>query len=72
VLKPYESDIILLTAKNAPVARLDGRSRYHILLRVKTTERSKELKRVLQDVWEELRGRSDVLVSMDIDPYDVN
>ncbi len=72
VLKPYESDIILLTAKNAPVARLDGRSRYHILLRVKTTERSKELKRVLQDVWEELRGRSDVLVSMDIDTYDVN
>lgn len=72
VLKSYESDIILLTAKNAPVTKLDGRSRYHILLRVKTTERSKEIKRVLQDIWEEIRGKSDVLVSMDIDPYDVN
>lgn len=72
VLKPYESDIILLTAKSAPITRLDGRSRYHVLLRIKTTSRSKELKREIQNLWEDLRSRSDVLVSLDVDPYDVN
>lgn len=67
----YEDDVLLFVAKPAPMVRLDGRARWHILLKVVRNRNTKEIKQKLYDIWEKLAGKG-VQVSFDIDPNDVN
>lgn len=71
VLEQYKSDIILFVAKPAPVAKLEGKARYHILLKVRTGKSTAAIGQALWKIWESVR-KDGALVSFDIDPYDVN
>ena len=71
LLKGMENDILIFTAKPAPIDKLDGQFRYHILLRVIKNERTRPLKGMLYDIWEKC-GKGGVSVSLDIDPFDIN
>ena len=67
----YEEDVLLFVAKPAPMVRLDGRTRYHILLKVIRNKRTKDIKQKLYDIWEKHTGKG-VQISFDVDPNDVN
>ncbi|MBR4078907.1 MAG: hypothetical protein IKK29_01735, partial [Christensenellaceae bacterium] len=71
LIEGYQSDILLFVAKPAPVVRLDGKARYHILLKVLRNKRTKEIRQKLYDIWE-CNNKKGVQVSFDIDPNDVN
>lgn len=71
-LQPYEQEILLFAAKPAPIAKLDGKSRYHIVLKVRVGRNLNAIKERLYDVWEQIRRKSGVTVGIDIDPYDIN
>lgn len=71
-LQPYRQEILLFAAKPAPVAKLDGKCRYHIVLKVQVGRNLNIIKERLYDVWEQIRRRSGVTVSIDVDPYDIN
>ncbi len=71
-LKAYENDILLFVSKDAPIRKLDGKSRFHILIKAKVNKDLKYIKDIIYDVWEEVRQQDGVLVGVDIDPYSVN
>ncbi len=71
LLQPYASDILLFAAKPAPVARLEGKARYHILLKVRTSRTTAQIRDHVWDVWDAVRKKG-VLVSVDTDPYNMN
>ena len=71
MLEKYKSDIIVFVAKPAPVAKLEGKARYHILLKVRTGKSTAAIQQALWEVWESVR-KDGPLVSFDVDPYDVN
>ena len=75
LLKPlasaHKSDIILFVAKPAPVARLDGKYRYHILMKVRATRQIRQFEQEVLRVFEQVR-RAGVRVAFDVNPYDVN
>ena len=71
VLGKYKSDIILFVAKPAPVAKLEGKARYHILLKMKTGKNTASVQQALWSIWDAVK-KEGVLVSFDVDPYDVN
>lgn len=71
LIERYNSDILLFAAKPAPIVRLDGKSRYHIVIKVIANKRTKQIKSALCDIWEKHNGRG-VMVSFDTDPNDVN
>jgi len=67
----YEDDVLLFVAKPAPMVRLDGKTRYHILLKVVRNKRTKEIKQKLYDIWEN-HLKKGIQISFDTDPNDVN
>ena len=71
LIEKYNSDILLFAAKPAPIVRLDGKARYHIVIKVIANKNTKEIKNALCDIWERHSGRG-VMVSFDTDPNDVN
>ena len=71
MLEKYKSDIILFVAKPASVAKLEDKLRYHILLKVRMGISKAAIQKALWEVWESVR-KDGVLVSFDVDPYDVN
>ncbi len=71
LIKDIENDILLFIAKSAPVDKLDGQYRYHILLRVIKNDKTRNLKSVLYDVWEK-HNKKGINVSLEIDPFDIN
>lgn len=71
VLEMYKSDIILFVAKPAPVAKLEGKARYHILLKVRTGKNTAKIQQALFEVWDAVK-KDGAVVSFDVDPYDVN
>lgn len=71
LINNMENDILLFIAKAAPVDKLDGKFRYHILLRVIKNEKTKGLKSALYDVWERY-SKKGINVSLEIDPFDIN
>ena len=71
MLNPYKSAIILFIAKEAPVAKLDGNFRWHILLKVSHTKQTAEIQQAVFAAWERMRNKG-VTIGFDVDPYDVN
>ena len=71
LIERYKSDILLFAAKPAPIVRLDGKSRYHIILKVIANKNTKHIREELGDIWEK-HSRDGVMVSFDTDPNDVN
>ena len=71
VLEKYKSDIILFVAKPAPGAKLEGKARYHILLKMGTGKNTASVQQALWSIWDAVK-KEGVLVSFDVDPYDVN
>ena len=72
-LQPYrQEEILLFAAKPAPVAKMDGKSRYHIMLKVRMGQSLNAVKQIFYDVWEQVRQKNGLTVGIDIDPYDLN
>ena len=71
-LQPYRQEILLFAAKPAPVAKMDGKSRYHIMLKVRMGQSLNAVKQIFYDVWEQVRQKNGLTVGIDIDPYDLN
>ncbi len=71
LIEEYKSDILLFAAKPAPVSRLDGKARFHIILKVIANARTTGIKNRLYDIWESAVKKG-VRVSFDIDPNDIN
>ncbi len=71
-LMPYKKEILLFAAKPAPITRLDGKSRFHIVLKVTVGRSLGAVKACIYDVWEQARRQSGLTVSIDIDPYEMN
>ncbi|MGI6664108.1 MAG: replication restart helicase PriA [Christensenellaceae bacterium] len=71
ILKAYEKEVLLFVAKPAPIEKLDGKARYHIMIKVEMGRHVGPLREELYEVFADAR-KSGVLVSMDINPYDIN
>lgn len=71
LLKDVKNDILLNVAKPAPIDKLDGKSRFHIVIRVIKNEKTAFLKSAMYDVWEKY-NKSGADVFLDIDPSDIN
>ena len=71
VLEQYKDDVLFHVAKEAPVAKLNGKSRYHIIIKVKVNKHTNEIREQLYAVFADVQQKG-VLVGMDVDPYDVN
>ncbi|MBQ9942311.1 MAG: primosomal protein N', partial [Christensenellaceae bacterium] len=73
MLKPHKSAIILFVAKEAPVARLDGKSRYHLLIKAKKTGQTAQIKKLVAQAAEQVsRSCRGVTVGFEVDPFDMN
>ncbi len=70
LLKPYQSDILLFVAKAAPVSKLQGKMRYHIIVKTRVNRTTAAVREAVARVWEEYNRK--ILVSMETDPYDIN
>ena len=71
LINGVKNDILLFVAKPAPIDKLDGQSRYHIVLKVIKNSSTKFLRASLYDIWEKIKKRG-VTVLLDVDPFDIN
>lgn len=69
ILVPYMDDVLLFSAKAAPVEKIQDRYRFHIVLKLNNNKKTQPLKDALYDLWEEIR-KGPVDVSIDINPYE--
>ena len=71
VLQPHLSAIIQFVAKRAPIGKLDGNIRYHILIKVHNTQGTRNLKKALLDAAYQVKTKG-VTLGFEEDPYDIN
>lgn len=71
MLFPIKSDILLFVAKAAPVEMLDGRARFHILLKVNSNAQTRHLKQKIFQLMDGFDTKG-ATMAFDVDPYDVN
>ena len=71
-LRPYAQEILLFAAKPAPVARLDGKTRYHILVKARVGKALGEIRDRIYDAWEQAHAMRGLTIGIEIDPYEIH
>ena len=68
-VEPFMEEVLLFTAKAAPVEKIQDKYRFHIILKVKNTKNTQQIKEMLFAIWDKARKGS-VDVSIDTNPYE--
>ena len=71
IVDMYEKDVILFLAREAPIEKIDGVYRYHIIVKVWRNRNTRQIKAELLNVWKNTLKKG-VRTGFETDPYDVN